>query len=147
VTETMATTSTTGDPDVLERFLTIAATPDVVFRYFTDPDRMTAWMGTAATLEPTPGGDIRIVYNDHDIARGKYLEVEAPTRIVFSWGWEAAGAAVGPGASRVEIDLEAVETGTKLRLRHLGLPAGQLATHAEGWDLFLPRLLEALGAA
>jgi uncharacterized protein YndB with AHSA1/START domain len=130
----------------LERELTIGAPPATVFSYFTDPDRLTTWMGRKATLDPRPGGSFRIEYNDHDVARGEYLVIDPPHRLVLSWGWEAEGSAVPPGASRVEIDLAPDGAGTRLTLRHLGLPADEIPTHAQGWDLFLPGLPAAAAA-
>jgi uncharacterized protein YndB with AHSA1/START domain len=132
--------------DVLERTITIEAPPDIVFRYFIEPERMTAWMGREATLDAQAGGAFRIVYNDHDVAGGSFLEVDPPRRVVFTWGWEATDAVVRPGGSRVEVDLEAIGSGTRLRLRHLGLPAPEIPTHGEGWDYFLGRLVAALAA-
>lgn len=63
----------------------INAEPAVVFEYLVTPEAMTAWMGQHAVLEPRPGGVFAV-----DIAgspvRGTYLEVEAPRRVVVSWG-------------------------------------------------------------
>jgi uncharacterized protein YndB with AHSA1/START domain len=62
---------------------------------------------------------------------------------VFTWGWEDPAEVVRPGASRVEVTLEPVGQGTRVLVRHLLLPAGERAGHAEGWDYFLGRLVEA----
>ena len=69
-----------------------------------------------------------------------FVEVIPNRRVVFTWGWEARDAAVGPGGSTVEIDLEPRGHGTRLHLVHRGLPAAELASHTVGWDHFLPRL-------
>ena len=34
----------------------IAASPETVFDFFTDPDKMIQWMGRSAELDPRPGG-------------------------------------------------------------------------------------------
>jgi len=44
--------------------------------------------------------------------------------------------------STVEIDLERRGSGTRLRLVHRGLSAEARASHSEGWDYFLPRLID-----
>ncbi len=44
------------DDDVVEVSVHIAAAPETVFPYFTDPGRYVQWMGGGATLEPVPGG-------------------------------------------------------------------------------------------
>ena len=91
--------STTADATTIEREVRIAARPETVFAYFTDPDRMRRWMGRTVDLDPRPGGAFRIDYNGEDIASGTYVEVDPPRRVVFTWGWEAPGDPVPPGAS------------------------------------------------
>ncbi len=131
---------------VIERELRIAARPETVFSFWTDPTRMAKWMGRDVRLDPRPGGEFRIDYNGSDIARGTFVEVEAPVRLVLTWGWEAPGDSTPPGASTVEVTLEPDGDGTLLRLRHSGLSADAVTGHADGWDQFLPGLAEAAKA-
>lgn len=130
------------DPDrsAIVRELRIAARPTTVFPYFIDPERMVRWMGTTADLDPRPGGVFRVDYRGRDVARGTYLEVDPPRRIVFTWGWEMPGDPVPPGASTVEVTLTPDGDSTVVRLVHHGLPAVAVGGHAEGWDHFLPAL-------
>lgn len=132
---------------VIERELRIAARPETVFGFWTDPARMAKWMGRDVRLDPRPGGEFRIDYNGSDIASGTFVEVEPPVRLVLTWGWEAAGDPTPPGASTVEVTLAADGDGTILRLRHSGLPVDAVDSHAEGWDQFLPGLAEAAKAS
>jgi uncharacterized protein YndB with AHSA1/START domain len=125
----------------LEREIRIAARPETVFAFFTDPVKLIQWKGIKATLDPRPGGIYRVDINGRDVARGEYLEITPYSRVVFTWGWEGEGSPLPPGASTVEISLIAEGEGTVVRLRHLGLPDDQRAVHAEGWDHFLPRLI------
>ncbi len=127
--------------EVLEREVRIAARPETVFEFFTDPVKLIQWKGIKATLDPRPGGIYRVDINGRDVARGEYLEITPHSRVVFTWGWEGEGSPLPPGASTVEISLIAEGEGTVVRLRHLGLPDDQRAVHAEGWDHFLPRLI------
>jgi uncharacterized protein YndB with AHSA1/START domain len=128
--------------------LRIAAPPEMVWPYFTDPARLVRWMGSEATLQPEPGGTFRVDYGQGDIVAGEYLELDEPRRVVFTWGWETGEDVVQPGGSRVEVDLEPVDGGTAtlLRLRHLGLDEDGRKSHDEGWRYFLPRLAEAATA-
>ena len=135
--------ATTVADGVIERELRIAARPETVFAFWTDPDRMARWMGRDIRLDPRPGGEYRIDYNGSDVARGKFVELDPPRRIVLTWGWEAPGDPTPPGASVVEVTLTADGDGTILNLRHSGLPADSVTGHAEGWDQFLPGLAEA----
>ena len=131
--------------DMLTYELEIAAPPELVWRFWTEPDRLVRWMGDVATLEPRPGGTFRLEYRSGDVAAGSYVELVPPRRLVFTWGWEAAGDPVPSGASTIEVDLAPLADGaaTLLRLRHLGLPADSRGGHDEGWRYFLGRLAEA----
>ena len=135
------TDSATIADAVIEREVRIAARPETVFAFWTEPDRIVEWMGRTATFEPRRGGAFRLDYNGTDIARGEILEIDPPRRLVLTWGWEAPGDATPPGASRVEVTLTPDGEGTLLRLRHTGLAAEAVAGHAVGWDQFLPSLV------
>jgi uncharacterized protein YndB with AHSA1/START domain len=125
----------------------IDAAPDTVFAFFVDPDRIVRWMGKTATLEPRPGGLFRIDYGQGDVARGEFVEVDRPRRVVFTWGWEKSGDPVQPGQSTVEVDLEPAGEGTLVRLRHSGLGRDSRKSHDEGWIYFLARLRDVASAS
>jgi uncharacterized protein YndB with AHSA1/START domain len=131
---------------VVEREVRVAARPETVFDFFVDPEKMVQWKGRRAELDPRPGGIYRVEINDQAIARGEYLEIDAPNRVVFTWGWEGQEAgehAVPPGSSRVEIELTPDGDGTLVRLRHLDLPEQSREIHGQGWDMYLGRLAAA----
>jgi uncharacterized protein YndB with AHSA1/START domain len=128
---------------VVEREVRIAARPETVFDFFIDPAKMRQWKGRKAELDPQPGGVYRIEINEQAIVSGEYVEVEAPSRVVFTWGWEGQETgehAVPPGSSRVEVDLVPDGEGTLVRLRHFNLPEQSREIHGQGWDLYLARL-------
>lgn len=127
-----------ADPIVKEIY--IEASPEIVFEYLTDPQKMIRWMGLSAELEPKPGGLYRLDPNGRDVIRGSYLEVVPHSRIVFTWGFEEPGHAVPPGSSVVEITLERKEKGTLLRLIHRELPPELRDAHEYGWTHYLGRL-------
>jgi uncharacterized protein YndB with AHSA1/START domain len=128
------------EPAVLEVSVFIAAAPETVFPYFVDPGRYTQWMGNAAELEPMPGGRYRVSMRDGVQASGRFVEIDAPRRLVFTWGW-THGHAVEPGSTRVEVTLAEEEGGTRVVLRHHGLPDDeQRMHHRKGWELYLDRL-------
>ena len=128
---------------VVEREIRIAARPETVFEFFVDPDKMREWKGRQAELDARPGGTYRVEINEQAIVRGEYVEIAAPSRVVFTWGWEGQESgehAVPPGSSRVEVDLAPDGDGTLLRLRHMDLPEEAREIHGEGWDHYLGRL-------
>jgi uncharacterized protein YndB with AHSA1/START domain len=127
----------------LEREVRVEAPPDVVFRFFVDPDQMVRWKGVAATLDPRPGGVYRVNVTGTHVARGEYVEVVPNERVVFTWGWEDEGNPVPPGASTVEVTLVPDGSATIVRLRHHGLPGGPEDRHADGWEHYMARLVVA----
>jgi uncharacterized protein YndB with AHSA1/START domain len=127
--------------------MTIAARPETIFRYFTDPARFARWMGEAAVLEPEAGGRLRVAYPTGQVASGQVVTVEPPRRVVFTWGYEGEDQVVPAGSSIVEIILDPVADGTRVRLRHSGLPAGEPpAAHLAGWRHTLATLAYAASA-
>lgn len=126
--------------DALEVSVHIAARPETVFAYFTDPERYVQWMGTSATLEAVPGGVYRVGMRDGVEAVGEFLEVDPPRRLVFTWGWTDRFA-VAPGSTRVVVTFDEEDGGTRVVLRHYDLPTEELrAHHRTGWETYLPRL-------
>lgn len=128
---------------VVEREIRIAARPEIVFSFFTDPAKMIRWKGKSATLDPKPGGIYRVDIDGRNVARGEYVELVPYRRVVFTWGWEGDNSPLPPGSSTVEISLTADGDGTIVRLRHFNLPEKEVQGHTEGWDHFLPRLQKA----
>ena len=121
------------------REVRIAATPETIFAFFTDPVKLMRWKGVAASLDATPGGEFRVDVTPRDVVVGEYVEVDPPKRIVFTWGWEGS-AEVPPGTSTVEITLTPDGDETVVTLVHSGIPEPAAPVHAQGWDHFLPRL-------
>jgi uncharacterized protein YndB with AHSA1/START domain len=124
----------------IERELVIAASPETVWELLVDPAKSGAWMGRQSWSEPHVGGAYRVEVIPGHIASGEYLEVEAPRRLVHTWGWEG-NPDVPPGSSTVEYELLPEGNGTRVRLTHRGLPnAESIESHAHGWDHYLGRL-------
>jgi uncharacterized protein YndB with AHSA1/START domain len=131
--------------EAVEREIRIDAAPETVFGFFTDPELLLRWKGLEATLEPEPGGIYRVVMNDRNTVLGRFVEVDPPTRVVFTWGMTGEDPPVAPGASTVEVTLTADGDGTLLRLVHRDLPPPARDVHARGWEHFLERLRVAAG--
>jgi uncharacterized protein YndB with AHSA1/START domain len=130
-----------GDLGAVVREVWIAAPPEAVFEYLTDPDKVVRWMGQEAEVEPRVGGVYRLTI-DGNVTRGEVVQLERPRRVAFTWGWEGGGP-VPPGSSTVVVDIEADGDGTLVRLTHRGLPEEARELHGKGWDRFLPALASA----
>jgi uncharacterized protein YndB with AHSA1/START domain len=157
--------ATPSETSVLEHEVRVAARPETVFAYFTDPARMVQWMGTDATLDPRPGGVCRIAFQPSQAAidfwmtvlgrrgeepatfsgravmLGEFVEVDPHSRIALTWGWEQDLFAMPPQSTAVEVTFTPDDEGTVVRLAHRRLPgARQITFHRAGWQHYLPRL-------
>lgn len=130
------------DDGVVEREVRIAARPETIFPFFTDPEKMIRWQCSEATVDPRPGGVYRGCITGQLIFSGTYLAIEPPHRVVFTFGWEGEGQFVPSGSSTVEVTLTADGDHTVVRLRHSGLPSEARKQHGEGWEHYLRRLVE-----
>ncbi|MGB3736297.1 MAG: SRPBCC domain-containing protein [Ilumatobacter sp.] len=146
MTEQHADSPSISDAGVVVITQRIAAPPGAVFPFLVEPERMLRWMGTDVRLEPTPGGEFWLDMNGTDIAIGNFIEVDPPNRVVFTWGWHGSDD-VPPGSSTVSIDLTSDGTDTIVELRHDGLPDELTSRHLEGWNHFLPLLVEQVVAS
>ena len=137
---------TNVDEGVVEQTLRISARPETVWQYWTDPERMCEWWGSAADLDPRPGGTCTVEMGGGGVMRGEFLELVPHERIVFSFGWEPVegGPDIPPGSTRVEVTLTPDAGDTILTLRHTGLPAAAVEEHTSGWAHFLPVLAGAV---
>jgi uncharacterized protein YndB with AHSA1/START domain len=125
----------------------VAGTPEVVFSYFTEPDKYVQWKGLEAELDPRPGGIYRVkMWDGGWWAEGTFLVVDPPRKLVFSWGWSGRDLTevmedVPPGSTTVEVTFTPDGDETIIQLRHTGLLNEQDEIfHANGWNLFLRRL-------
>jgi uncharacterized protein YndB with AHSA1/START domain len=133
------------DTTVYERTLAIDASPETVWEFLVDPEKLMRWKGINADLDAQPGGTFRCEVIPGHIARGEYVEIDKPNRLVFTWGWDGSED-VPPGSSTIVIELASDGDGTSLHFVHKDLPnAEAIASHAHGWDHYLPRLETAAG--
>jgi uncharacterized protein YndB with AHSA1/START domain len=123
--------------------------PEQVFDAWLDPNASDGpWRGDGGRcLNPVVGG---LFYwsdrhwSDQDGDRewghyGRFLAIERPSRIAFTWMAEATRGL----ESVVTLTLIAFESGTRIELRHAGLPDDQAGhAHENAWA----RILEAMGA-
>jgi uncharacterized protein YndB with AHSA1/START domain len=131
-----------GDSVVHE--LVLPAPPSEVFDMFVDAEKLVRWIGISADVEPRPDGRFRFEVVPGHYCEGRYVTVDRPHRVVFTWGWSDPSMAVAPGSSTVEVTFEAECSGrsTRLRLVHRGLPDSERGRvlHDDGWARFVARL-------
>jgi uncharacterized protein YndB with AHSA1/START domain len=127
---------------LVEEVIDIVAPREVVFELLTTARGLLEWIAVDAECEPAPGGVIRWRHENGAVMSGRFLTVEPPSRVVFSYGWERGGPDVPPGSTEVEIVLDSHDAGTRLRLVHRRLSRDVAREHQAGWRWFLGRLAE-----
>ncbi len=100
---------------------------------------MVTWIGERADLDARPGGTFAIDF-DGTAARGSYLAVEPPDRVVFTWGIPE-DPTLPPGSSTVEVVFVADGADTIVNLTHRDLPPEREPSHREGWEHCLAMLV------
>ena len=129
--------------DLVEYEIPIAAPAEIVYRLLTTVDGLKRWIAADAAVEPEPGGELRWTHENGATMSGRFVELDPPRRLVFTYGWEGDLMGLPPEASTVEISLEERPGGTILRLSHRGIPPDVVEEHRRGWVYFLGRLRDA----
>ncbi len=121
----------------------IEATPEAVFDAMVEPDQLAAWWGSPDTYRTSnwqvdlrTGGswsaDAKGVKDGRSgVVRGRYLEVERPRVLVYTWqpSWD------GDVETTIRVELTPTRLGTRVRITHTGF-GDRLASatgHTEGW--------------
>lgn len=123
----------------------LPAPPEVVFDAWTKPEDMSQWFSPMTTasipkLELREGGEYRIdMHGDPKdyIHTGKYIEIDRPRRLVFSW--------VSDGTEQresiVTLEFKPHGGGTLLTLTHEKLPSEKSGKeHEQGWTAIMEKL-------
>jgi uncharacterized protein YndB with AHSA1/START domain len=131
----------------------IRARPSIVFDALTTPDGIAQWWGPdagpvlLAETDVRIGGRFRVRFRmldgtEHESA-GEYLEIVEPKRLVMSWQWTGGGEPDEAGeVSRIEIDLQRIDTGTEITFTHARLRTqASRASHERGWSGALDKLV------
>ena len=125
------------------------ATPEAVFDAWCDPRLLAKWMGPAdgwtnpaIEVDLTVGGRFAITMRepggaDHRVG-GEYLEIDRPSRLVFTWAWAASPDRV----SRVMVEIAAIPKGrSEMILTHDRISDSAVRDqHEKGWNGCLDRL-------
>jgi uncharacterized protein YndB with AHSA1/START domain len=115
------------------------APPERLFEAWTDPALAGRWLFTSPTsqshaveLDVRVGGAWTITDRRDGVdyrAQGEYLEIERPSRLVFSFGMPQ----FSPGFARVTVEIRADGSGSVLTLTQEDVPAEALAALEGGW--------------
>jgi uncharacterized protein YndB with AHSA1/START domain len=126
--------------------VTIEASIGVVWAHLTTADGLTRWVGPFAEADPVAGGVVRWSHPNGATVVGRFVELDPPRRLVFTYGWEDGRLGVPPESTTVEIDLREEDGLTTVRLVHRGLPPAVVPDHEQGWAFFLDILRDTVSA-
>ncbi len=130
--------------DDVTRTITIRARPEIVWRHLTTEEGLLRWIGVRASADPVAGGELTWTHENGATMVGRFVELTAHSRLVFTYGWADGLMGVGPESTTVQVDLEETADGTELTLTHRGLHEAVRSDHSAGWDHFLAALVEAI---
>jgi uncharacterized protein YndB with AHSA1/START domain len=116
----------------LDRTVVIRASRDTVFGFLTNTAEWAEWWGAGSTIDARPGGAMLIRHSNGVEASGEVLDIRAPERIVFTYGYVSRKPSP-PGSSRVTIRLDSHPHGTLLQLTHEFADAESRDEHVQGW--------------
>ena len=122
-----------------------------VFDWFVDPARLVTWWGPRGfsvpriDFDPRVGASYRIVMQppgaDAFVLAGTFREVEAPSRLSFSFRWEPADA--DDVETVAQLAFREHDDSTEVRLVHGRFATDErCALHRNGWTASLDRLAE-----
>jgi len=124
----------------------IDATPEDVFRAWTDPEQFKRWFQPTRVIM-NPGVDglyfIEVLHEQRSWPHyGRYVRVQRPRLLEFTWMSEGTRGR----ESMVTVELAPSDGRTKLVLTHAGLPDDEMGRqHEEGWTQILGNLADHLG--
>jgi uncharacterized protein YndB with AHSA1/START domain len=90
-------------------------------------------------VEGREGGDYFIVSEERGMGiQGRYVTVEEPNRLEFTWTWIDHGM---PGPeSKVRVDFDAQDGGTLITVNHDVMNPDNLISYQQGWEYVLGNL-------
>ena len=133
---------------ILQKTIYLKATPAKVWEYLTDPEKLAIWFHKPKVALTEGAYEMFGAESGDKLMWGEILVAEPFTRLEYTFSI----APMAGQSSTVKWALEEVAGGTKLSLRHEGLPQSEEAfglTLAldKGWDDHLARLRTSLHEA
>jgi uncharacterized protein YndB with AHSA1/START domain len=127
------------------------ASPERIYEAWTNPEILQRWWGPEGvdipdvTLDVREGGNWTTTMKSdrfgERIVRGKYVTLEPPTRLVFTWGWVDNGKR--GHETEVEILLIKADAKTTMILTQKVFPAvGDRDSHGFGWNSSFDKMEE-----
>ena len=114
--------------DAIEVEATIGASPEAIYDAWVDGEGHAKMTGAGADSDPVVGGEFT-AWDGY--ITGTHEALERPRRIVQRW--RTSQFPDDAPDSRLEIRLEPVEGGTRVKILHSEIPTGQGPSYDQGW--------------
>ena len=119
------------------------ASPEAVFKAWTDPTILVKWWGPEGFKTPEYSFDVRAggawrtvmvgPQGERRTVSGVYRRIAPPKRLVMTWAWDQADGTRGH-ETEVDVSFEPTDAGTRLRLvQRIFQSLEQRQNHIMGW--------------
>jgi len=153
---------------ILRMTRTFDAEPDRVFAAWTDPQAFGSWFGPVGMktvlcdVDPKVGGAWRLMGEGKEIpgrsepgvvrptVSGKYLEIEPPNRLVFTFAWHETDDFASPRGQETIVTLQFKPAGQRTEMvftQAVFKEEQALAAHNRGWTESFDKLTDLLRRA
>jgi uncharacterized protein YndB with AHSA1/START domain len=136
---------------------TFNASPEEVFRMWTDPIEVAKWYGPEGftneihSFDLREGGEYSLTMKGPDgnghLLKGTFTTIDAPKKLVFTWQWASGDMAASDGAPTVvTVDIKPMGDTTEMTMTHAGFVDEQTKeNHNKGWSSSFVKLEKLLG--
>lgn len=109
------------------------ASKEQLYKFWTDPNLISHWMGVSVKIDSKVGGKLDIGFKDS--THGIFKELKPFDKVVFTWNSLTCKSGEPTGETLVAVTFETVSnTHTKMRLVHTGFQTETARKdHEEGW--------------
>jgi uncharacterized protein YndB with AHSA1/START domain len=148
--------ATSPKPELQARIERVIDAPrDRVFAMWTKQEHVERWWLPDGYTDPKieidmrVGGEYRYAMTPPEGERfsvkGKFLEINAPARLVYTWQWEGLPPEMTIDVTEVTVVFAEVGGKTRLTIEHTGFDTAEMAAkHDEGWNSCLDRLAKGM---
>lgn len=136
-----------ANPESIERTVEFQVNPEILFDAFTVPANVEQWFAQRVESEPRPGGSWTYDWPGFLQAKGRYLTIERPSLLVWTWDESIQDSRVGsvPEHAHPPVTMtyrfSPVDGGTQLHIVESGHESEEIANmNASGIDQMLVTL-------
>jgi uncharacterized protein YndB with AHSA1/START domain len=148
--------ATSPRPELQARIQRVIDAPrDKVFATWTKREHVEKWWLPDGFSDPKIEIDMRVggkyryamtpPGGERFCVKGKFLEISAPMRLVYTWLWEGLPPEMTIDETQVTVEFQELGGKTRITIEHTGFETAEMAAkHDEGWNSCLDRLVKGM---